>query len=190
MNKPLSFDEAAALLHSIPLSVEMIAIDGLPLAGKSTLADRFVREFGFALLAIDSFVQPGWTENFEPGYPFAFFRLDEFHAAIRALRNEGMCAFYPYDWEGDFISPDAQVIYRDKPIVIEGASTLDPALVDSYDLRFFVDSDEASLMDARQARDGSVSRAAWERLVLPSVAAYMRTGPADRADFIVRGRGA
>lgn len=190
MNKPLSFDEAAALLHSIPLSVEMIAIDGLPLAGKSTLAQRLQREFGFALLPIDSFVQPGWSENFEPGYPFSYFRLDEFFAAIRALRNEGMCAFYPYDWEGDFISPDAQMIYRDKPIVIEGTSVLDPALAGRYDLRFFVDSDEETLMDARQARDGDASRAAWERLVLPSAAAYLQTNPKERADFIVRGRGA
>jgi uridine kinase len=157
MSAPLlTFDEAVELIAALPLSAEMIAIDGLPLAGKSTLADRLVEELGFGILRIDDFnhALSDWPADITPGYPFPFVRIDAFHAALRRLRSEGACAYFPMDWDAGYVSPEPRLLFRDKPIVIEGVSVLDPAVLDCYDLKLFVESDRASVLDAMIARDG------------------------------------
>lgn len=186
----LSFDEVAALLETLPLSADMIAIDGLPLAGKSTLAERLVSEFGLGLISVDEFVRPeeDWS-GAAPAYPFPYFRNEEFAAALRALRHEGQCFFYPYDWEMGFVSPEPRYIVRDKPVIVEGVGVLDPALCDLYDLRFFIESDVSSLWDARTQRDGESWAAHWRDLFIPSAELYAATHPAARADLLVKGRG-
>lgn len=191
MSDRLTFDQVSALLQTLPLSAELIAIDGLPLAGKSTLAAQLVEEFGFGLVGVDDFVAPheDWPSDIKPAYPFPFSRWEEFRTAVRALRNEGQCFYYPFDWEIGFVSPEPRYVVRDKPIIIEGAGALDPELVACFDLKFFVESDEATLMPARMARDGDVRTEDWTNLYLPSDALYMATKPQDRADFLVAGRG-
>jgi hypothetical protein len=72
---------------------------------------------------------------------------------------------------------------------VEDCSVLDPEIGPFYDLRVFVISDRATLMDARRARDGDVDAANWERLFLPSTDLYMNTVPQHRADIVVLGRG-
>jgi uridine kinase len=188
----LSFDEACALIASLPLSAEMIAIDGLPLAGKSTLAERLAEALGFGLLRIDDFnlALSDWPADIAPGYPFPFVRVEAFRAAVRALRHEGACVYYPMDWDAGYVSPEPRLLFRDKPIVIEGVSVLDPALLDCYDLKLFVESDRESVMDAMIARDGEAHKANWLSMFLPSDDIYMATRPQARADLLIAGRGA
>ena len=186
----LTFDEVVSLMQALALSSEMIAIDGAPLAGKSTLAERLVAEFGFGLMIIDDFVraEEEWS-GARPSYPYPYFRNDDFANALRALRDEGQCFYYPYDWATGFVSSVPRHVVRDKPLVIEGNSVLDLALVDLYDLRFFIESDPATLWDARGARDGDEWAHHWRDLFLPSVDLYAESKPKTRADYLVKGRG-
>ncbi len=186
----LSFDEVAALMETLPLSADMIAIDGLPLAGKSTLAQRLVETFGFGLISIDDFVRPeeDWSSA-RPAYPYPYFRNEEFAAALQALRGEGQCFYYPFDWEMRFVSPEPRYVVRDKPIIIEGSGVLDPALTAFYDLRFYIESDASSILAARGQRDGDEWAHHWRDLFIPSVELYAATNPAARADLLVKGRG-
>ncbi len=188
----LTFDDVATLLEALPLSAELIAIDGMPLAGKSTLAARLADHFGFGCISVDDFVraEEDWPADIAPGYPFPFSRWEEFRMAIRALKNDGQCFYYPFDWEMRFISPEPRYVVRDKPIIVEGVGILDPALIDCYDLKFFIESDVASLLDARLARDGDIRTADWTDLYLPSDDIYLAGRPQDRADFLIAGRGA
>lgn len=190
-NRLLTFDEVMGLFDALPLSADIIAFDGLPLAGKSTLAMRLVEDYGFGFISLDDFVKPRdeWPSEITPAYPFPFVRNDELLAAIRALRDEGMCAYYPFDWEGGWVSPDARYVVRDKPIIIEGVGALGPELTQFYDLRFFIESDPVTLMPARLMRDGDVLTDDWLNLYLPSDELYLATNPQARADFLVAGRG-
>lgn len=186
----LTFDEVSALMQTLPLSADMIAIDGAPLSGKSTLAQRLADEFGLGLVRIDDFVRPedDWN-GAQPSYPFPYFRHGEFAAVLKALRDEGQCFYYPFDWEIGFVSPEPRFIVRDKPILIEGVSVLDPALTGFYDLRFYVESDLSTLAAAQAERDGAGWAHHWRDLFMPAAELYRATQPQDRADFLVKGRG-
>ena len=61
--KVIDMDDAVALLHGRPQ--RLVAIDGLPVSGKSTLADRLAHELGAAIVYLDDFVRPEaeWRGN-------------------------------------------------------------------------------------------------------------------------------
>jgi len=172
-------------------SARLIAIDGLPLAGKSTLAELLAAELGLPVLGIDDFYLPPerWPADVAPAFPFPFSRMEEFRAAVQALHREGSCRYRPYDWQAERISDTPRLMAARGPILIEGCGVLDPVLAPLYDLRLFVASDGESLMAAKIARDGDYMAHDWEHLFLPSTALYLETNPAGRADFIVAGRG-
>ena len=64
----LTFDEAVALVASKPEPL-LVAIDGLPLSGKTTLALRLVQELGAECLSLDDFVRPRLRGLREPSHP-------------------------------------------------------------------------------------------------------------------------
>jgi uridine kinase len=169
----------------------LIAIDGLPCSGKSTLADTLETAHGLGYLGLDEFVLPEreWPSR-RPAFPFVHVRYQEFMDAVRTLAATGRCDYAPFDWDTYEVSPQRKTVCHDKPVVVEGVSTLHPELTPLYGLRIFVDSDRASTFAAAMARDNGVWRDAWRELFLPSVDIYMQSRPERRADVIVPGRGA
>jgi hypothetical protein len=87
------------------------------------------------------------------------------------------------------ISEHRRTVRLTKPIVIEGVSSLNPALCDLYGLKIFVESDRKTSLQTALRRGVGAWEREWRELFLPSADIYMQTGPERRADFLVPGRG-
>jgi uridine kinase len=186
----LDFDDVIArVIGASPL--RLVAIDGLALAGKSTLADRVAAALGGHCLRLDDFVKPEaeWHSHDQPSFPFDFIRYDAFMAAVQGLATKGACSFRPFDWATFGVADEAREVRVDRPVVVEGVSALHRELALLYDLRIWVDSDAASTLAASHARGVGRWAREWKELFLPSVELYLRTNPLERADIVARGRG-
>jgi uridine kinase len=170
---------------------DLIAIDGLPCSGKSTLADRLAVDLGLAIVGLDDFYlpEPLWPRDIAPGFPFPFLRAAQFREALQALKRDGRCSYLPYDGHSGRISGTARELHRRGPVIVEGCSVLDPGMEQVYDLRLYVTSDRASVMEARQQHGDDPDARNWEHLFLPSLDLYMATLPELRADIVIPGRG-
>ncbi len=171
-------------------AARLIAIDGLPVSGKSTLAERLETTLGAQCVYLDDFVKPEaqWTTRSIPSFPFDYIRYDEFLDAVQTLaRGEG-CRIRL--WSTGRLGDDFREVRSEGLIVIEGVSSLHPDLAPLYDLRFWVESDPATTLAASLARGVGNWEQEWRDLFLPSAELYMRTNPQARADFRVAGRGA
>ena len=184
----LNFDQAAALVRQN--SARFIAIDGLPVSGKTTLADQIASSTGAEILWLDEFVMPeaGWRGKAQPAFPFSYFRYDDFLQAVTTLAQTGRCSYHPYDWTTGQASPETRTITREQPVIIEGVSSLHPSLVPLYDLRLWVESDPATTLTAALARGVGDWEHEWRHLFMPSVELYLQTDPRGRADYLVAGR--
>lgn len=77
----LEFEEViATVVKRLPL--RLVAIDGLPLAGKSTLADRLASAVAAQCVRLDDFVrrEQEWRSHDQPSFPFDYIRYGEFMA--------------------------------------------------------------------------------------------------------------
>jgi uridine kinase len=184
-------EQAISLVQSTD-GVRLIAIDGFPCAGKSTLADRIIAVTGAECIYVDDFVRPQgeWPLPVLPAYPFPFVRHDEFLRCVSELAANGFCCYQPFDWTTLEMAPEERTVDLRKPVIIEGVCALDERIAGLYHLRFFVESDESSIVaTAIQRGDGQWARE-WQDYFLPSTHLYMQTDPRSRADHLVAGRGA
>jgi uridine kinase len=179
----------ARVVQQSPL--RLVAIDGLPLAGKSTLADRLALALGTESVRLDDFVKPEaeWRSHDQPSFPFDYIRYDEFVAAVSGLATSGLCSFRPFSFETGSIEREAREVRVDRPVIIEGVSALHPDLAPLYDLRIWVESDAATTLAACGQRGMGPWAREWCELFLPSVELYLQTQPWERADILARGRG-
>ncbi|OWJ69145.1 uridine kinase family protein [Inquilinus limosus] len=191
VRQKLSFDDAVALALARP-ALRLIAIDGLPVSGKSTLADGLAGALGAECLYLDDFVKPEalWPSRTSPSFPFGYIRYDEFLDAVKSLAQHGRCAYRPYDWDGRQVQDEPRTITLEKPVIIEGVSALHPELAPLYDLRIWVDSDATTTFSAALQRGVGAWEREWREMFLPSVDLYLESKPWERADLRVAGRGA
>lgn len=187
----LSFDAIEALVLGRP-QLRLVAIDGLPAAGKSTLARRLVETTGGTCVQLDEFVrpQPEWRWRDRPSFPFDYIRYDEFLAAVQDLAATGQCCYRPYDWVSGELAEAERTVQVAGPVFVEGVSALHPGLAPLYDLRVWVASDATTVLQAVRARGMGGWAREWERMFLPSVELYLGTDPVVRADLLAAGRGA
>jgi uridine kinase len=186
----VSMDELLAIAGAMPRGI--IAVDGLPASGKSTLADRLEAAFGYERVCLDDFILPHWEwpTPYQATFPFKFARYAEFMAAVKSLAETGECTFVPFDWAALRLSPVPRTVRLDRPLVIEGVSALHADLCQYYALKIFVDSDRGTTDEASKVRGLGIWAEPWDKMFLPSSDLYMKTNPMTRADVILRGRGA
>jgi uridine kinase len=186
----IEVDAAIALLQGRP-DLRLVAIDGLPVSGKSTLADRIATELGAAVLYLDDFVRPEaeWRGLVQPAFPFPYIRYSAFQQAVQSLARGEPAHFERYDWAKHRPSGEWREIIPGPLVVVEGVSALHPELAKLYDLRLWMQSDASSTLAASLARGVGEWEREWRELFLPSVELYLATKPRRRADYLVRGRG-
>ena len=187
----IDMDDVIALLRDRP-AMRLVAIDGLPVSGKSTLAERLEAELSATTLYLDDFVRPEaeWRGVAEPAFPFPYIRYGDFCDAVRALARGDTACFQRYDWSIGRLADDQHVIHPGGLTLVEGVSALHPDLAPLYDLRLWMESDPATTLEASLARGVGTWEHDWRELFMPSVALYLATTPQQRADLRVRGRGA
>lgn len=185
----IDFDEAVAV--ALQSDAKLVAIDGLPVSGKSTLAERFETELAATTLYLDDFIRPEaeWRGQIDPAFPFGYIRYDEYRAAVETVARRETARYRLYDWSLGKLSGE-KVIEPGGLVLIEGVSALHPALAPLYDLRLWVESDATTTLSASLARGVGDWEKEWRELFLPSVDLYLRTDPRKRADYLVAGRGA
>lgn len=190
MSLTLTFDEVIAFVGQRP-QLRLLAIDGLPLAGKTTLADRLAAAIGGACVFLDDFIKPEreWRWRDRSSFPFDFIRYDEFVGAVRSLAADGECRYRPWDYRTGERADLDRVVRLDGLVIVEGVTALHPDLAPLYDLRIWVESDAATVLDAAQARGVGNWAREWEVMFVPSVALYLQTDPIGRADLLAAGRG-
>ncbi|GLQ54388.1 hypothetical protein GCM10010862_16470 [Devosia nitrariae] len=171
-------------------SDRLIAIDGLPCAGKSTLVDRLEALAGAQCIYLDDFVLPrGDWRSEAAGFPFGYIRYDEFAQAIAEVAANGSTRYRPFDWATGKVGAEFKEITRSAQVIVEGVSALNPEFCTHYDEKVFVESDPATLPSALAERGYGPWEEEWQTIFLPSVEIYMQTRPRDRAELLVAGRG-
>ena len=187
----LSGDELVELLRARP-SAALIGVDGLPVSGKSTLADRLIDEFVAQAIYLDDFVLPQekWPSLINPAFPFPYIRHEEFFSAVEALAQTGACRYQLYDWNLGSLGLWKTVTRNAGPVVVEGVSALAARLARLYDVRIWVESDASTTLEAALARGVGPWETQWRTLFMPSVDLYMATASRQPGDMIVAGRGA
>lgn len=190
LDAPLGLSLGAGLDLARSLARPLIGIDGLPCAGKTTLAFRLREIYGFEILQVDEFLRPeeDWP-NRRPGFPFPYLRYDEFLQAVTALAETGECEYAPFDWGTLAISTQKRRITTQRPVIVEGISALVPLLTRYYGLKIFVQSARDSVLDVARARSLGLWTQEWRKIFLPSADMYMTSCPEARADMVVPGRG-
>jgi uridine kinase len=186
----LTFDEVVALVAPQPKPL-LVAIDGLPLSGKTTLAQQVAEELGAECLGLDDFVrsEAEWSSRDKPSFPLDFVRYGEFVDAVRSLAHNRRCLFRPYNWETRRVEDLPKVVRGDGIALVEGVSTLHPDLAPLYDLRIWIESDAETTLAASLQRGVGSWAHEWEFVFLPSVELYLQTDPKARADLVACGRG-
>lgn len=186
----IDFDTVLAMVRRRP-GPGLVAIDGLPVSGKSTLAERLETELGAVCVYLDDFVRPEaeWRGVALPAFPFPYFRYGEFLGAVMALARGEIARYRRYDWQAGRVSDDWREVRPEGLVVVEGVSALHPDLAPLYDLRLWVDSDASSTLEAALVRGVGDWEHEWRHLFMPSVAIYLATNPQARADQVVAGRG-
>lgn len=187
----IDFDAAVSLVGTLS-GTRLVAIDGLPVSGKSSLAGRLEAELGATIVYLDDFVRPQaeWRGKAAPAFPFPHMRYDEFTQTVRALAERRMARYRGYDWASGRLADAWTEIDPDGLVVVEGVSTLNHQLAPLYDMRLWVQSDASTTLAASLARGVGDWESEWRTLFMPSVALYLSSDPWLRADHIVTGRGA
>jgi uridine kinase len=186
----ISFEDAITIIAEHP-DIKMIAVDGLPSSGKSTFAKKAAEKFGYGYLEIDNFFidTSEWPHDIKPGFPFPFFRHADLTLVIQNLAATGLAQYFPFDWDAMKISKTPRIVQTTPPLIVEGIGLLNSEINDCFDLRFFIESDAASVLDTVLKRDGDFFIHEWRTMFIPSNEIYMATRPQAKADHIIAGRG-
>lgn len=187
----IDFDAVVSLIGTGPV-FRLVAIDGLPVSGKSTLADRLETELGAIVVYLDDFVRPEleWRGIAQPAFPFPYIRYDAFMETVATLAAGRTARYRRYDWASGRLDEAWTDVDAAGLVVIEGVSALHPELAPLYHLRLWVESDAATTLDASLARGVGEWEREWRELFTPSVGLYTASQPWRRAHYRVAGRGA
>lgn len=144
----------------------LVALDGRCAAGKTTLADRLGRQYGWSVVHMDHFFLRPEQRTAErlarPGGNIDWERLSK--ELLLPLREGGAPLYRPFDCHsGRLLEP---VPFSPGPVVLaEGSYACHPALREQYDLRAFLDVSpevQAQRIIAREGEDyARVFREKW-----------------------------
>lgn len=147
-----------AAVLGVAASNPVVVIDGRSGAGKSSLAERLIRDWPLRtpvqLLALDS-IYPGW-DGLERGAQTA-------REEVLVPHGRGRLGIWRrWDWElGE--EAEAHAVDPALGLIVEGCGALTPTSAPLADVTVWVDGPHASRRARALARDGDGFRAQWDR---------------------------
>lgn len=150
---PLLVEEARALSQARGRAI--LALDGRCASGKTTLAARLARRYGWSVVHLDHFFlrpeQRSPERYARPGENVDHERFLE--EVLRPLRRGEQPAYRPFDCRTQTLGEPISV--GPGPVVlVEGSYACHPALWDQYDLRAFLTVDPAEQLARILRREG------------------------------------
>ena len=124
-----TFDDIAERIRGLA-APGLIAIDGLPVSGKSTLADFLSKRLELDAVYLDDFVLPErlWPADRQPAFPFGYIRYADFMAAVVSLATSGAPSSTP---------STGRVATSRRPIVRSSSTALSSSRVAPASIRRF-----------------------------------------------------
>ena len=195
-------DLAAAVRVPHPARV---AVDGVDAAGKTTLADELARELErrgreVVRASVDGFHRPA-AERYVLGRdsPLGYYRDSFDYDALRRLVLEPLgpggdrrYRAAAYDSYADSrVDVPERTAAADAILVVDGVFLGRPELAGCWELRIFLELDEAESVRRGAARDAwflggeEDARARYERRYAPGQRLYLATGAVESADVVV-----
>ncbi len=154
----------------------IVAIDGMPGGGKSTLAKHFLRANpDIQIIKTDSFFDFNTNQN----------DLKRLHQVLSDIRSGKTAHFSIYDWSLKK-NVQAKSIEPKGIILVEGICSLDTNLVHFYDYKIWVDCPPDIGMKRALSRDKGANRELWELKWIPETIDYINTQhPDKKADTVI-----
>lgn len=163
----------------------LIAIEGHGGAGKTTFADKLVKELGDAyIISIDDFIvkekltEPSWDKG-----SFDRERLEK--QVLRPLKSGETARYQKLIWTDNVLS-DYVEVPKVRYIIVEGISSYHPSIAHYYDYKIWIDTPIAIAKERGHARDGSNENAQhWDLWAANDLRYQERYHPELNADFIL-----
>lgn len=180
-----SIDEVIDKINSLNKKQKtiLIAIDGFGGSGKSFLAKSIKGKFPEAVIVeMDDFYSPRLKR---PDYKRVY------EEVIKPIKQGKTAVFKIYDWKADKLV-DGKPIFPENILVIEGVFSMHKELLDSYDIRIWVDSTQEVGFQRGLSRDknqyGVDTTEKWVKHWMPGEKKYVNSqNPQQKADFVVSG---
>ncbi len=194
MEKTVFIDSFDELVHELSVHHAppfLIAIDGRPCSGKTTLAGRLAKALCAQVIYLDEFFIPQkeWPKHPKPTFPFFYLRYDEFIEGVRKLSAGKSFSYCRYNWDTHTIATQPTIVKPDTTIIVEGVSTLYKELINFYAKKIWVDSDQRTEPEAIRKRQNYKNLDLWMNFYIPSVNLYFEQKPWQYANIMYAGRG-
>ncbi len=152
----------------------VVLIDGGAGSGKTTLAERILRQWPVAhacSVSLDD-LYPGWGG------------LHSGAAAVPGLITGS--GYRSWDWSRNAPGP-WRTLSATRPLVIEGCGAITPASRALAGLAIWVELDEPRRRHRALARDGASFAAHWDEWAAQETDHWLASHPRELADLVVRG---
>ena len=155
----------------------LVAIDGMPGGGKSTLLKHILLNIpSIKVVKMDNFFNP-----LTNGDDISRVKKE----VLVPLKNNQVAKFKIFDWkekkliDGEHINPEGIVI-------VEGICSMDRNLIDSYDYKIWVDCSPEVGQSRALARDKGAFRDLWINKWIPETIIYIKEQkPNEKADIVI-----
>lgn len=185
-----SFEDIASLIRQRlrGRSIQLIAVDGLGGAGKSTFAGSIAPWLSASIIQVDDFYlprsrRPKETEGY--GESVDWRRLRD--TVLIPLTKGQATEYQRYDWTTDRLTQTVPLA-PGGCIIIEGVYSMHRELVRFYDLRIWIECPYDLRLARGLDRDGEAARDTWVTDWMRQEGRYIKSEhPQTRADLMING---
>lgn len=146
----------------------LVAIDGRCASGKTTLASLLQKERGYPIIHMDHFfLRPEQASPERLAIPGANIDYERFlEEVMEPIKKRRAFSYRPYDCHKRTLIEPVEVPVSDI-YIIEGSYSLNPHLIDDYNLKIFLDIDDSKQIERIRKRNGEAGLKVFSEKWIP-----------------------